>query len=134
MGYNGNDRNNGWVLEKTFEVGNAVVEVNSFDSQRPRYSIRVGWQSTDRQRVGAWFPYDPDADEPRAYSDDVVKAFEEAEAYILAETERRLKNIADEVQTQRERAAAKRKQHEANVERRREENRQRTAKSKTNGK
>jgi len=121
---------NGWELEKSFEVGNAIVEVNRFDSYEPRYSMRIGWKQG--QRVGAWFPFDEENMETNYY-DDVCEAVAQAESYIAEQIELQLKGIIDDTQKQRERAVEKRKRHEQNVERRREENRQRTARSKTNG-
>lgn len=109
-------RDNGWHLEKTFEIGNAIVEVNRFDSYHPRFSMRIGWKQGSR--VGAWFPF---GDEHRTYADDICEAVELAETYILDQTELRLNVIAKEIQAQHERAVDKREQHEDGIDRRAEE-------------
>lgn len=123
---NDSDDANGWLEDKVFEVGRAFAEVKRFDSYRPRYSMRVGWRNKDHIRT--WFVFAPEHEQ--TYYDDICEAVAQAERYIIDETERRLKTIADDLQMQRERSIAKRKRHEQNVERRREENRQRTTRSK----
>ena len=115
-----------WSIVKEFVSGAACVEVSASSTSPPRYSYRVSWRNDNKQ--GMWFP-----DRGISFADAIGEAVLAAEAWILDERDRALKAYEDQLAQRREKEADKRKRHNDNVQRRRDENRESTRRAKSNG-
>ncbi len=108
-----------WNTVQSFTHGHAFAEVSASDGHQTRYSYRVSWIEGDRK--GAWFP-----DRGISFGDDILEAIAMAESWILEQLAKQTADAEAKLSTKKEKEAHKRKAHNDNFERRREENRQRT--------
>ena len=108
-----------WKDAVVFEDGNVTVVISTIEGlSNPPYSMRISFEGRH-----AWFPYS--TDNAQLFAARIANLVERAEAWILERQKERAGQIAAEAAIRHERTEHKRKQHEANVERRREENRRR---------
>lgn len=133
-----------WEFDCEFTAGNLVARVSKLDLYAPRYSIQLGFMRNDHT-ITPFLPYtfvemyDDNSDLVRSVdnAENVAKIYKQAEDYVKGKLQERAdllkKEAADKAALEAERAAkiaAKKKQYEANFEKRRNDNRQRTAQTK----
>ncbi len=110
----GNGKRVDWQAHKTFEAGDLIAKVNVLPLERPRYSIALGRKhSDDADRIVLFFSIDQ---------------IPEAIALLEAAYSEHIKNESEIDAAAIERLQAKdqkRKNYLANVERRKQENRDR---------
>lgn len=114
------ERTSSWKLIETFLRGEAKAEVSMLDGYQPKYSVRIGWKDTKRE--GAWFPYREESN----HAQDIAAVAKEAEVYVLDKIGEFIKKQNDDLAVMKQKADEKKKRYEDNVERRKQENRDRT--------
>lgn len=108
-----------WNIIETFQSGEAIAEVSMLDGYQPRYSLRIGWRSGEKS--GAWFQYREDSQ----HADDVFIVMRDAEQFILQKIGEALDKAQTDLDLLRTKQAERKKRYQDNVEKRKEENRQR---------
>jgi hypothetical protein len=116
-----------WNIIETFQSGEAIAEVSMLDGYQPRYSMRVGWRSGEKS--GAWFQYREDSQ----HAEDVFVVVRDAEQFILERIGEHLEKAQTDLDSLRAKQAERKKRYQDNVEKRKEENRNRAKGGKGKG-